>query len=398
VSHHKNPDSTPDITSDTTPDYDEIAVQLHRQFGGKMATALRDTTPMTRHELSAYYTPGVGHISSLVADDPSKLREFTWTNNLVAVISDGSAVLGLGDIGPAGALPVMEGKALLFKYFANIDSVPIVLDCDTTEEIIETIQRIAVSFGAINLEDFAAPQCFEIENRLRKSLSIPVFHDDQHGTAVVVLAALINACKVTGKDIAGLRIVIAGIGAAGTAIARLLKEYAPDCSIIGTGRSGALSSADTTLNAAKRALLDEGILVDAADTSLADALVDADVFIGVSAPGTVTEDMVRSMAADCIVMALSNPIPEIYPDVARAAGAAVICTGRSDFPNQVNNALAFPGIFRGALDNGVQQITEAHKLAAAAALADFVEQPTAEQVIPSIFEPGLADAIAQVIV
>ncbi|MCL2679934.1 MAG: NADP-dependent malic enzyme [Coriobacteriia bacterium] len=398
MSHHKNPDSTPDITSDTTPDYDEIAVQLHRQFGGKMATALRDTTPMTRHELSAYYTPGVGHISSLVADDPSKLREFTWTNNLVAVISDGSAVLGLGDIGPAGALPVMEGKALLFKYFANIDSVPIVLDCDTTEEIIETIQRIAVSFGAINLEDFAAPQCFEIENRLRKSLSIPVFHDDQHGTAVVVLAALINACKVTGKDIAGLRIVIAGIGAAGTAIARLLKEYAPDCSIIGTGRSGALSSADTTLNAAKRALLDEGILVDAADTSLADALVDADVFIGVSAPGTVTEDMVRSMAADCIVMALSNPIPEIYPDVARAAGAAVICTGRSDFPNQVNNALAFPGIFRGALDNGVQQITEAHKLAAAAALADFVEQPTAEQVIPSIFEPGLADAIAQVIV
>ena len=394
---------TPSRQQEQAPptDYNALAVELHRHHGGKMATTLRDTQELSRHELSAYYTPGVGHISSLIADDPSKLREFTWTNNLVAVISDGSAVLGLGDIGPAASLPVMEGKALLFKYFAGLDSVPIVLDCDTTEEIIETIQRIAVSFGAINLEDFAAPQCFEIEDRLRESLPIPVFHDDQHGTAVVVLAALINACKVTGKDIANLKIVIAGIGAAGTAIARLIKEYTPTTEIIGTGRDGALSLErgpnGASLNAAKHRLLAEGILKDAPNTSLADALVDADVFIGVSAPGIVTQDMVRSMAADPIVMALSNPVPEIYPDVARAAGAAIICTGRSDFPNQVNNALAFPGIFRGALDNDVAQITEAHKMAAARALADFVKNPTADEVIPSIFEPGLTTAIAKVI-
>ena len=380
-----------------TKDYNEIAVDLHRKHGGKMATSLRHEGAVTRHELSAYYTPGVGHISSLVAENPSRLPEFTWTNNLVAVISDGSAVLGLGDIGPAGALPVMEGKALLFKYFADLDSVPIVLDCNSTEEIIETIQRIAVSFGAINLEDFAAPQCFEIEDRLRASLPIPVFHDDQHGTAVVVLAALINACKVTERDINNLNIVVTGIGAAGTAIARLIKEYAPQTNITGTGRSGTLNLADTSLNAAKRTLLEEGILEDVPNMSLADALKGADVFIGVSAPGTVTKDMVASMADDAIVMALSNPIPEIYPDEARAAGAAVICTGRSDFPNQVNNALAFPGIFRGALDNKVPQITEAHKMAAAVALAEFVQNPTADEVIPSIFEEGLSSAVAKVI-
>ena len=380
-----------------TKDYNEIAVDLHRKYGGKMATSLRHTGELSRHELSAYYTPGVGHISSLVAQDPNLLPEFTWTNNLVAVISDGSAVLGLGDIGPAGALPVMEGKALLFKHFADLDSVPIVLDCNSTEEIIETIQRIAVSFGAINLEDFAAPQCFEIEDRLRASLPIPVFHDDQHGTAIVVLAALINACKVTGRELNNLNIIVTGIGAAGTAIARLIKEYAPQAKITGTGRTGTLSLADTSLNAAKRALLEEGILEDASQMSLADALKDADVFIGVSAPGTVTKDMVASMADDAIVMALSNPIPEIYPDEARAAGAAVICTGRSDFPNQVNNALAFPGIFRGALDNKVPQITEAHKIAAAVALAEYVQNPTANEVIPSIFAQGLSAAVAKVI-
>ncbi|MCL2403614.1 MAG: NADP-dependent malic enzyme [Coriobacteriia bacterium] len=410
-----------------TVDYNQLAEELHRDNQGKLGTSLRHKGEVTRHELSAYYTPGVGHISSLIADDPSRLREFTWTRNLVAVISDGSAVLGLGDIGPAASLPVMEGKALLFKYFADLDSVPIVLDCESTEEIIETIQRIAPSFGAINLEDFAAPQCFEIEDRLRETLPIPVFHDDQHGTAVVVLAALINACKVTGKDINALNIVIAGIGAAGTAIARLVKEYAPGVRIVGTGRGGALTLADKSLNAAKRSLLEEGILEDApcrefplgtsmddgsaatADVtgdagrdaftppSLEDVMCDADVFIGVSAPGLVTVDMVRSMAPDSIVMALSNPIPEIYPDEAAMAGAAVICTGRSDFPNQVNNALAFPGIFRGALDNGVAQITEEHKMKAAKALADFVESPTAEKVIPSIFDEGLAQAIAKVI-
>ncbi|MCL2438010.1 MAG: NADP-dependent malic enzyme [Coriobacteriia bacterium] len=385
-----------------TTDYNQLAEKLHRDNGGKLATDLRHKGEVTRHELSAYYTPGVGHVSSLIAKDPSRLREFTWTRNLVAVISDGSAVLGLGNIGPEASLPVMEGKALLFKYFADLDSVPIVLDCKSTEEVIETIQRIAPSFGAINLEDFAAPQCFEIESRLRETLSIPVFHDDQHGTAIVVLAALINACKVTGKDLGSLTIVIAGIGAAGTAIARLIKEYAPGVQIVGTGRSGALTLADASLNAVKRSLLEEGILEDVSlegqsTADLKEVMCDADVFIGVSAPGLVDADMVRSMAPDPIVMALSNPIPEIYPDEAAAAGAAVICTGRSDFPNQVNNALAFPGIFRGALDHKVSQITEDHKMLAAKALADFVKDPTAEKVIPSIFDEGLAQAVAKVI-
>jgi len=376
-------------------DYNQLAEELHRSYQGKLETSLRHQGDLTRRELSAYYTPGVGHISSLIADDPTRLREFTWTRNLVAVISDGSAVLGLGNIGPAASMPVMEGKALLFKHFAGLDSVPIVLDCKSTDEIVETIQRIAPSFGAINLEDFAAPQCFEIEDRLRETLPIPVFHDDQHGTAVVVLAALINACKVTGRDSNALRVVIAGMGAAGTAIARLLKIYAPQCTIVGTGRNGALSLEDSSLNDAKRSLLEEGILEDESNISLAEALAGADVFIGVSAPGLVTADMVENMADDPIVMALSNPIPEIYPDEAKSAGAAVVCTGRSDFPNQVNNALAFPGIFRGALDNGVSQITEAHKMAAAQALADFVEDPSADKVIPSIFEDGLSAAIAK---
>jgi len=387
---------TEDTSSDVT-DYNQLAEELHRSYQGKLETSLRHQGELTRRELSAYYTPGVGHISSLIADNPSRLREFTWTRNLVAVISDGSAVLGLGNIGPAASMPVMEGKALLFKHFAGLDSVPIVLDCKSTDEIVETIQRIAPSFGAINLEDFAAPQCFEIENRLRESLPIPVFHDDQHGTAIVVLAALINACKVTGRDCNTLRIVIAGMGAAGTAIARLLKIYAPQCTIVGTGRSGALTLEDDTLNSAKRSLLEEGVLADESNISLAQALVGADVFVGVSAPGLVTSDMVEDMASCPIVMALSNPIPEIYPDEAKAAGAAIVCTGRSDFPNQVNNALAFPGIFRGALDNKVPQITETHKMAAAQALADFVEHPTADKVIPSIFEEGLSGAIAKVI-
>ena len=385
-------------------DYDQLAIDLHREHGGKMATHLRDTGTVDRDKLSAYYTPGVGHISNLVAQDPSRLREFTWTNNLVAVISDGSAVLGLGDIGPAGAMPVMEGKALLFKHFAGVDSVPIVLDCANTEEIIETIERIALSFGAINLEDFGAPQCFEIEDRLKASLDIPVFHDDQHGTAVVVLAALINACKVTGRtgssdDLgADLKIVIAGIGAAGTACARLIKEYAPKATIIGTGRTGTLTLGDDSLNTAKRRLFTDGVLTDVGPLSLADALKDADVFIGLSAPNTVTADMVANMDIDPIVMALSNPVPEIYPGEAQAAGAAVVCTGRSDFPNQVNNALAFPGIFKGALANEVTAITEDHKMAAAKALANFVETPTREKVIPSILEEGLAEAIAKVII
>jgi len=381
-----------------TKDYNKLAEELHRKHGGKLTTSLRHQGDMGRGELSAYYTPGVGHISMLVAEDQSRLREFTWTKNLVAVISDGSAVLGLGDIGPAASLPVMEGKALLFKYFADLDSVPIVIDCDSTDEIVETIERISLSFGAINLEDFAAPRCFEIENRLKESLSIPVFHDDQHGTAVVVLAALINACKVTGRDMNELKIVVVGIGAAGTATARLIKQFAPGVSIVGTGRDGALSLSDAGLGSEKRQLLTEGVLSDVGSGELAQVMVGADVVIGLSAPGIISPDMVRSMAKDPIIMALSNPVPEIYPEEARAAGAAVICTGRSDFPNQVNNALAFPGIFRGALDNGVAKITDEHKMAAARALADFVPEPCPDKVIPSIFEDGLSAAVAQVIV
>jgi malate dehydrogenase (oxaloacetate-decarboxylating) len=291
----------------------------------------------------------------------------------------------------------MEGKALLFKYFADVDSVPIVLRTKSVDEVVETVQRIAPSFGAINLEDFAAPDCFEIEDRLKASLPIPVFHDDQHGTAIVVLAALINACKVTGRDINDLKIAVVGIGAAGTAIVRLLKEYAPDCKITALGRKGALSSDDETLDAAKRKLLEEGLVLDAPGVDLATALQGADVFIGVSAPGIVSADVVASMADDPIVFALSNPVPEIYPDEAIKAGAAVVCTGRSDFPNQVNNALAFPGLFKGALKRKLPAITEEHKMAAAIALASFVDKPSPDKVIPSIFEEGLADAIAEVV-
>ncbi|MDR1775062.1 MAG: NADP-dependent malic enzyme [Actinomycetes bacterium] len=379
-------------------DYNKLAEELHLKHHGKIATALRDTRTLGRDELSAYYTPGVGHISRLVADDPARLRDYTWTNNLVAVVSDGSAVLGLGNIGAAGALPVMEGKALLFKYFADLDSVPIVLDVHDADSIVAVTRAIAPSFGAINLEDIAAPICFEVEDRLKAELDIPVFHDDQHGTAVVVLAALLNACRVTGRDMGGLDVVLCGVGAAGTAIIRLLKQAAPGMRITGIGKQGSLHAGYTPLSAPKRKLLDEGLIENRADLSLADALVGADVFIGVSAPGLVTTEMVRAMAPDPIIFALSNPTPEIFPADALAGGAAVVCTGRSDFPNQVNNALVFPGIFRGALDNHVRKITDAHKLAAARELASQVPNPTSDRVIPSIFEPDLAYRIASVIV
>ncbi len=375
--------------------YDEQALQLHKHYGGKITTALRDTGDLDRDKLSAYYTPGVAAVSQAIAQDPSLLPVYTWTNNLVAVISDGSAVLGLGDIGPRGSMPVMEGKALLFKHFANIDSVPIILDVHSTEEIIATVKAIAPSFGAINLEDIAAPQCFEIEERLKKELPIPVFHDDQHGTAVVVLAGLINAMKVTGKNLADCKIVTIGAGAAGTAIMKLLHLYGVG-SIVAVDSKGIIGDSREDLNNEKKALLP---YLDATQSgSLDDAIAEADIFIGVSKPGLLTADMVKKMAKDPIIFALSNPTPEIMPDVAHAAGAAVVATGRSDFPNQVNNALAFPGIFRGALDNKVQSITDQHKLAAAEALAAQVANPTAEEIIPSVFDDGLVAAIAAVIV
>ena len=375
--------------------YDELALSQHKAHKGKITTKLRDESEVTREKLSTYYTPGVAAVSRAIADDESLLPVYTWTNNLVAVISDGSAVLGLGNIGPKGSMPVMEGKALLFKQFADIDSVPIILDVHTPDEIVATVKAIAPSFGAINLEDIAAPQCFEIEERLKAECDIPIFHDDQHGTAVVVLAGLINSMKVTDKKLSDCKIVIIGAGAAGTAITKLLHTYGVG-SIIAVDSKGVVGSSRTDLNAEKTALLE---YIDAsASGTLEDALRGADIFIGVSKPDLLTAEMVKTMNPGPIIFALSNPNPEIMPDVAREAGAAVVATGRSDFPNQVNNALAFPGIFRGALDNGVRKITDEHKIAAAQAIASLIEQPTAEEVIPSVFDTRLVPTIARAIV
>lgn len=375
-------------------DYDKLALDLHKKYAGKITTRLRDESTLDKTKLSAYYTPGVAAVSKAIADDPSKLPEYTWTNNLVAVISDGSAVLGLGNIGPRGSMPVMEGKSLLFKHFAGIDSIPIILDVHTPDEIVSVVKAIAPSFGAINLEDIAAPQCFEIEERLKRELPIPVFHDDQHGTAVVVLAGLINAAKVTGRDLSQSKFVVVGAGAAGTAIIKLLKLYGVG-EIIAVDSKGIVSRARTDLNDQKKLLLE---YVDGdQDGSLADALTGADVFIGVSQPDLLNEQLIKSMASEPIIFALANPKPEILPEDARSAGVAVIATGRSDFPNQVNNAIAFPGIFRGALDHRVRDITDQHKLAAAQAIADMVENPSADEIIPSVFTEGLVDAIADVI-
>lgn len=374
--------------------YDELALELHKQHKGKITSKLRDESELDRTKLSAYYTPGVAAVSKAIAEDPSLMPVYTWTNNLVAVISDGSAVLGLGNIGPKGAMPVMEGKALLFKHFADIDSMPIVLDVHTEDEIVATVKAIAPSFGAINLEDIAAPICFAVEKRLRAELDIPVFHDDQHGTAIVTLAGLINAMKVTGKNLADCKVVTIGAGAAGTAIMKLLHRYGVS-SIVAVDSRGIIGDTRDDLNDEKKALLP--YLDTSRSGSLEDAVSGADIFIGVSKPGLLTPEMVQSMAPQPIIFALSNPTPEIMPDVAREAGAAVVATGRSDFPNQVNNAIAFPGIFRGALDNGVKQITDDHKIAAAETIASLVENPTADQIIPSVFDDRLVPRIADVI-
>lgn len=376
-------------------DYNQLALELHEKHKGKITTRLRDDSELDRTKLSAYYTPGVAEVSRVIAENPALLPKYTWTNNLVAVISDGSAVLGLGDIGPRGSMPVMEGKALLFKHFAGIDSVPITLDVHTADEIVNVVKAIAPSFGAINLEDIAAPKCFEIEERLKAELDIPVFHDDQHGTAIVVLAGLINAMKVTGKTFAECKIVTIGAGAAGTAIMKLLYKYGVG-SIVAVDSKGIIGDSREDLNDEKKALLP--YLDTSLSGSLDDAIAGADVFIGVSRPGLLTPDMVRKMAQDPIIFALSNPTPEIMPDEAKAAGAAVIATGRSDFPNQVNNATAFPGIFRGALDNGVKKITDDHKIAAAEVIASLIEVPSANEIIPSVFDERLVPEITKVIV
>lgn len=375
-------------------DYNKLALELHEKYKGKITTSLRDKEELNRDKLSAYYSPGVGAVSQAISENPADLPKYTWTNNLVAVISDGSAILGLGNLGPKAAMPVMEGKALLFKHFADVDAVPIVLDVHEPEEIIATVKAIAPSFGAINLEDIAAPKCFEIEERLKAELDIPVFHDDQHGTAVVVLAGLINATKLTGRNLTDCKFVVIGAGAAGTAIIKLLNLYGAK-NIVAVDSRGIVGKSRTDLNAEKTALLE---YVDASQSgSIEDAITDADVFIGVSRAGLLTPELVQKMAKDPIVFALANPVPEIMPDVAKQAGVAIIGTGRSDFPNQVNNSLAFPGIFRGALDHGVKKITDQHKLAAAEALANLVENPTVDKVVPTAFDEGVVEAVANVI-
>ena len=373
-------------------DYDSLALDAHKKYGGKLTVGLRDTSPLSRETLSTYYTPGVAAVSKHLAEHPEDMPVYTWTNNLVAVISDGTAVLGLGDIGPKGSMPVMEGKSMLFKQFADIDSVPLILDVHTPDEIVATVKAIAPSFGAINLEDIAAPQCFEIEERLKAELDIPVFHDDQHGTAVVVLAGLINAMKIVGKELKDAKVVVIGAGAAGTAIMKLLRMYA-EPQIIAVDSKGAIGSSRTDLNDEKKMLLE--FVDNSAAGSLDDVIADADIFIGVSRPGVLTEAHIKKMAKDPIIFALSNPTPEIMPDLAKAAGAAVVATGRSDFPNQVNNAIAFPGIFRGALDNGVKQITDEHKIATAEVIASLIASPTPEEIIPSVFDDRLVPAIAK---
>lgn len=375
-------------------DYNKLALELHKKYKGKIALRLRDDSELDRTLLSAYYTPGVAEVSRVIAEDPSQLPVYTWTNNLVAVISDGSAVLGLGDIGPKGAMPVMEGKALLFKHFAGIDSVPIILDVHTADEIVAAVKAIAPSFGAINLEDISAPKCFEVEERLKAELDIPVFHDDQHGTAVVVLAGLINAMKVVKKDMKNARVVTIGAGAAGTAIIKLLHTYGVG-SVLAVDSQGIVSADRADLNDEKKALLP--YLDTSVSGTLEDALHGADIFIGVSRPGLLTSDMVKTMAENPVVFALANPTPEIMPEEAKSAGVAVMATGRSDFPNQVNNALAFPGIFRGALDNGVKKITDEHKIAAAEAIAGLVTNPSADEIIPSPFDERVVPAVSNVI-
>lgn len=375
-------------------DFAKLAMVQHKKLRGKLAVQLKDVLD-TPDKLSTYYTPGVAAVSSHLAKHPEQTRDYTWTNNSVAVVSDGSAVLGLGNIGPEGALPVMEGKAMLFKHFADIDAVPIVLNVHTADEIVATVKALAPSFGGINLEDIAAPICFEVEDRLKAELDIPVFHDDQHGTAIVVLAGLINAMKITGRRLKDCRVVIVGAGAAGTAIIKLLHEFA-EPNMLAVDSQGIISHDRHDLNEEKKKLLYYTNYQNVSGR-LADALVDADIFIGVSKAGLLTPGLVKTMAANPIIFAMANPSPEIMPIEAHKAGAAIVATGRSDFPNQVNNAIAFPGIFRGALDNKVRHITDQHKIAAAEAIAALVDKPTPDMIIPSVLDDRLVPAIAKVV-
>jgi malate dehydrogenase (oxaloacetate-decarboxylating) len=371
------------------------ALALHKKLGGKIRTGLAMPVK-SRRELSLVYTPGVAAVSSHLAKNPKDTRKYTIKGKTVAVISDGSAVLGLGNIGPYGALPVMEGKCALFKTFADVDAFPIVLDTQNVDEIVEIVCKIAPVFGGINLEDFAAPHCFEIEDRIKARLDIPVMHDDQHGTAIAVTAALINAAKVVKKKFESLKVVVVGAGAAGTAITKLLL-LAGIKHIIVVDSKGIVHHDRKDLNPHKFDLAHATSHHHGISGELKHALPDADVVIGVSGPNLISAEHIRMMAKDAIVFGLANPIPEIMPEEAKRGGAAVIATGRSDYPNQINNSLVFPGVFRGALDNRVTKITDAMKLKAAKNLAALVKKPTAAKIVPDPFEKGVAKAVAKAI-
>ena len=374
----------------------EKALMLHEEWNGKLETAPKCAI-RTREDLALAYTPGVAEPCKLIAEDKELAYKYTIKANTVAVVSDGSAVLGLGNIGPYAAMPVMEGKAVLFKEFGNVNAVPICLDTQDTEEIIKTVINIAPAFGGINLEDISAPRCFEIEERLKEALNIPVFHDDQHGTAIVVLAGIINALKVTGKRKEECRVIVNGAGSAGVAITKLLLTYGFS-NIIMCDKSGILSKNSPDLNWMQKQMVEVTNLGGESGT-LADALKGADIFVGVSAPGIVSEEMVASMNKDAILFAMANPVPEIMPDLAKAAGAKVVGTGRSDFPNQVNNVVAFPGIFKGALEGRATQITEEMKLAAANAIAGLVadEELNENNILPEAFDPRVADVVSHAV-
>lgn len=374
----------------------EKALMLHEQWNGKLETVSK-TPVKSREDLSLAYTPGVAEPCRVIAGDPEEAYRYTMKANTIAVVSDGSAVLGLGNIGPRAAMPVMEGKAVLFKEFGGVNAVPICLDTQDTEEIIKAVTWLAPGFGGINLEDISAPRCFEIEERLKETLDIPVFHDDQHGTAIVVLAGIINALKLTGKKKEQCRVVINGAGSAGIAIARLLLTYGFS-NILLCDRQGILSPESPNLNWMQEKMMEVTNLSHETG-SLVDAMKGADIFVGVSAPGIVTPQMVSSMNRDAILFAMANPTPEIMPDEARTAGARIVGTGRSDFPNQVNNVVAFPGIFKGALEGRASQITEEMKLSAAEAIASLVseEELRDDNIMPQAFDPRVAQVVAEAV-
>ena len=374
----------------------EKALLLHREWQGKLETVSKAKVA-TREDLALAYTPGVAEPCRVIAGDKDEAYNYTWKSNTIAVVSDGSAVLGLGNIGPYAAMPVMEGKAVLFKEFGGVNAVPICLDTQDTEEIIKAVTWMAPGFGGINLEDISAPRCFEIEERLKEILDIPVFHDDQHGTAIVVLAGIINALKVTGKKKEACRVVVNGAGSAGIAISRLLLTYGFE-NITLCDRAGILRKGMDGLNWMQEKMMDV-TNPDHLTGSLADAMKGADIFIGVSAPGIVTKEMVASMNRDAILFAMANPVPEIMPDLAKEGGARVVGTGRSDFPNQVNNVVVFPGIFKGALEGRASAITEEMKLAAAEAIAGLVDDAdlNEDNILPEAFDPRVADAVSKAV-